>query len=242
MKLVLIVLTVLVSPNTLASSDFISNLNLESWINEIPHEVRLLLFLSALSFIPAFMIAMTAFTRIVIVLSLLRQALGLMNTPPNMVIITLSLFLTIFVMKPVFEEAAKQSIYPYLEGDIKLNAALEKGVLPFRDFMISQVEEEALETIIKLSNTQQVNSIDEVPTSILVPSFLLGELKIAFQIAFTIFIPFLLIDLIVASTLMALGMIMVPPISISLPLKIMLFVLVDGWNLVAYNLIGSFHS
>lgn len=202
-------------------------------------ELKILFTLTALSLIPALLIAMTAFARIVIVLSLLRQALGLMQTPPNVVIITLAIFLTWFAMKPVFNDAKSQALIPYLQDEIELVEATEKGFEPFREFMISQTHEEDFAAVLEMANAPVPASAQEIEAQHLIPAFMLSELKTAFQIAFVIFIPFLLIDLIVASTLMALGMIMVPPISIALPIKIMLFILVDGWTLVTQSLMGS---
>jgi flagellar biosynthetic protein FliP len=225
-----------------ASSDLISIIENSSWLDNLAPELRVLFSLTALSFIPALLIAMTAFTRIVIVLSLLRQALGLMQTPPNIVIITLSFFLTWFVMAPVFSEVKNAALIPYLELQIPLSQAIEYGIEPFRAFMISQTHEEDFAAVISMAGIEVPASAQDVRTEHLIPAFLLSELKTAFQIAFVIFIPFLLIDLVVASTLMALGMIMVPPISIALPIKIMLFVLIDGWTLVSQTVLSSFAS
>jgi flagellar biosynthetic protein FliP len=185
---------------------------------------------------------MTAFARIVIVLSLLRQALGLMQTPPNLVIITLSFFLTWFAMQPVFSQAKNDALIPYLQQQVSLTEALDKGFSPFRDFMISQTREEDFDAVLSMANADVPERPEDVLTEHLIPAFLLSELKTAFQIAFVIFIPFLLIDLVVASTLMALGMIMVPPISIALPIKIMLFILIDGWTLITQSLLSSFFN
>ena len=225
-----------------AEQSFIAAIEDSQWLDNLAPELRVLATLTALSIVPALLIAMTAFTRIVIVLSLLRQALGLMQTPPNIVIITLAFFLTWFVMQPVFLEVKQSALIPFVNEQIPLSEALDKGFSPFRDFMISQTKEEDFAAVLSMANATVPNSVNDVRTEHLIPAFLLSELKTAFQIAFVIFIPFLLIDLVVASTLMALGMIMVPPISIALPIKIMLFVLIDGWSLVTQSLLSSFFT
>lgn len=222
--------------------DMIGMLENSELLDNLAPEMRLLFTLTAMSFIPAMMIAMTAFTRIVIVLSMLRQALGLMQTPPNIIIITLAFFLTWYTMDPVFQEVKENAVTPYLQEEQALSVSLQNGYAPFKDFMISQTREEDFAVILDIANQSIPDSPDAIAVQHLVPAFLLSELRTAFQIAFVIFIPFLMIDLIVASTLMALGMIMVPPITIAMPLKIMLFVLIDGWTLVTQSLVGSFFT
>ncbi|UAA37581.1 flagellar type III secretion system pore protein FliP [Paraneptunicella aestuarii] len=222
-----------------AQSDVLQIIEKATADETLAPELRVLLTLTVLSFVPAALIAMTAFTRIVIVLSLLRQALGLMQTPPNIVIITLAFFLTWFAMQPVFSEAKELALKPYLSDEITFVEAVEKGFEPFRSFMIQQTREEDFAAVLNMASAQPPAEAKDIELSHLIPAFMLSELKTAFQIAFVIFIPFLLIDLIVASTLMALGMIMVPPISIALPIKIMLFILVDGWSLVTQSLMAS---
>lgn len=223
------------------SSDLLDSIEQSQMLDNLAPELKILLTLTSLSFIPIFMIAMTAFTRIVVVLSLLRQALGLMQTPPNVVIITLAFFLTWFTMAPVYNEAKDKGLVPYLNEEIEMGTALKNSISPFRDFMISQTREEDFAAVLNMVKAEPPERAQDIAIEHLVPAFMLSELRIAFQIAFVIFIPFLLIDLIVASTLMALGMIMVPPITIALPIKIMLFVLIDGWTLVTQSLIGSFY-
>ncbi|WP_199611766.1 flagellar type III secretion system pore protein FliP [Flocculibacter collagenilyticus] len=240
--LMLILPLTLFSSSAVGSESIVTLLENSSWINDLAPELKILFTLTALSILPALLIAMTAFTRIVIVLSLLRQALGLMQTPPNVVIITLAFFLTWFAMQPVFNKVKDDAITPYLKEEISASLALDNGIQPFRQFMISQTKEEDFAAVLDMAKHPVPNSADEIEIQHLIPAFLLSELKTAFQIAFVIFIPFLLIDLIVASTLMALGMIMVPPISIALPIKIMLFILIDGWTLVTQSLLGSFLS
>lgn len=198
--------------------------------------------LSMLSLIPVIMIGMTAFTRIVIVLSLLRHALGLPQTPPNSVIIALSICLTYFTMAPVLDEMNKVAISPYLAEQIDTQEALDRGVVPLRQFMIRQTRESDLQAVLEMARVPAPKTIDDIAMKHLAPAFMLSELKTAFQIGFVIFLPFLMIDLVVGAVLMSLGMIMVPPATISLPLKLLLFVLIDGWVLVSKALLNSFWS
>jgi flagellar biosynthetic protein FliP len=203
--------------------------------------VELLILLTSLSFLPAALLAMTGFTRILIVLGLLRSALGTQSTPPNQVLVGLSLFLTLFVMSPVFDKAYQDGYVPYSNGKLGAKDALERGVDPFKEFMLKQTREADLALFAKLADTPPMEGPEQVPLRILVPAFMISELKTAFQIGFTIFIPFLIIDLVVASVLMSMGMMMVPPATIALPFKLMLFVLVDGWQLLVGALAQSFH-
>ncbi len=202
--------------------------------------LRNFVLLSLLSLVPVMMIAMTSFTRIVIVLSLLRHALGLPQTPPNSVIIVLSLCLTWFTMAPVAGKIDQDALTPYLNQKITATEAIERGKDPLRQFMLSQTRESDLKVVLEMAKAPMPATAREVAFSHLVPAFLLSELKTAFQIGFVIFLPFLLIDLVVSAILMALGMIMLPPTTISLPLKILLFILIDGWVLTANALLGSF--
>jgi flagellar biosynthesis protein FliP len=202
--------------------------------------LRNFVLLSLLSLVPVMMIAMTSFTRIVIVLSLLRHALGLPQTPPNSVIITLALCLTWFTMAPVAGKIDQDALTPYLSQQITASEAIERGKDPLRQFMISQTRESDLKVVLEMAKAPMPKTAKDVAFSHLVPAFLLSELKTAFQIGFVIFLPFLLIDLVVSAILMALGMIMLPPTTISLPLKILLFILIDGWVLTAKALLGSF--
>jgi len=202
--------------------------------------LRNFVLLSLLSLVPVMMIAMTSFTRIVIVLSLLRHALGLPQTPPNSVIITLALCLTWFTMAPVAGKIDQDALTPYLSQQITASEAIERGKDPLRQFMISQTRESDLKVVLEMAKAPMPRTAKDVAFSHLVPAFLLSELKTAFQIGFVIFLPFLLIDLVVSAILMALGMIMLPPTTISLPLKILLFILIDGWVLTAKALLGSF--
>jgi flagellar biosynthesis protein FliP len=207
---------------------------------ELASAVKILLGLTVLSLAPAILMSMTAFVRIVIVLSMLRHALGMQETPPNTVIISLSLFLTFFTMAPALNQMNEQALQPYLSGKMAPQAAVQKGIVPLRDFMVRQTREQDLALMVELAKAEQPSTIDDISMVQLIPAFMLSELRAAFQIGFVIFLPFLLVDLIVSSALMALGMMMVPPASISLPLKILLFVLMDGWNLVVRALLGTF--
>lgn len=202
--------------------------------------IQTLLFLTALSFLPAILLMMTAFTRIVIVLSLLRQALGTMQAPPNQVIVGLSLFLTFFVMAPVFDKINQQAYQPFSEQKISFNEAIDKGSVPLKEFMLKQTRQKDLAFFIEVSGVQKPNGPEDVSLRVLVPAFVTSELKTAFQIGFLVFIPFLVIDIVVASVLMAMGMMMVSPVIISLPFKLMLFVMVDGWTLLMGSLVQSF--
>lgn len=195
--------------------------------------------LTLLSFLPFMVIALTTFTRNIVVLSFVRHALGLQTTPPNMVLIVLAGFLTLAVMSPTLKESYEAGAKPYLSGELGAEASAQKAWIPLRDFMIRQTHEDDLRLIYGLSKESLPDSAELLSPVRLVPAFMLSELKIAFQIGFMIFLPFLIIDLIVAAILMSLGMIMVPPITISLPLKIMLFLLIDGWGLIAQTLIRS---
>jgi flagellar biosynthetic protein FliP len=204
--------------------------------------VQTLLVLTMLSFLPAILLMMTSFTRIIIVLSLLRQALGLQSTPPNQVLVGLALFLTFFIMSPVFDRAYNDAYQPYQNGTINFEQAATRGVAPFRQFMLRQTRESDLALFANIAKAPAMNGPDDVPLRLLVPAFVTSELKTGFQIGFTIFIPFLIVDLVVASVLMSMGMMMVSPATISLPFKLMLFVLVDGWQLLLGSLAQSFYS
>jgi len=202
--------------------------------------LQILLIMTALSFIPAFVMLMTSFTRIIIVFSILRQALGLQQTPSNQLLTGMALFLTMFIMAPVFDKVNQQALQPYLNEQLSAQDAVARAEGPIKDFMLAQTRQSDLELFMRLSKRTDIASADQAPLTILVPAFVTSELKTAFQIGFMIFIPFLIIDLVVASVLMAMGMMMLSPLIISLPFKIMLFVLVDGWALIIGTLAGSF--
>ena len=202
--------------------------------------LELLMLLTVLSLAPSILIMMTGFTRIVIVLSFVRSALGLQQTPPNQVIIGLSLLLTLFFMAPVAEKINEDAYKPYVAGTISQEVAIEKAMDPLRDFMFKQTYRKDIEMFMGMAGISSVDTVEDIPTKALIPAFVTSELKRAVQIGFFLFIPFLVIDMIVASTLMSMGMMMLPPTVISLPFKILLFVLVDGWSLVIKMLFDSF--
>src|SRR3954452_8663891 len=192
---------------------------------------------------PSLLIMMTGFTRILIVLGFLRNALGPPSIPPNQVLVGFSLFLTIFVMGPTFSQMNTQALQPYVNGKMDAKTAIQTAQVPIRDFMLKQTGRSELAMFVKLSRQQQMpKTKDDIPLTTLVPAFMISEVKTAFQIGFLIYIPFLIIDLLVASTLMSMGMMMLPPAMISLPFKLLLFVLVDGWSLLAQNLVAGFHT
>lgn len=207
---------------------------------EVSSAIKILMGLTVLSLAPAILMAMTSFIRIVIVLSMLRHALGMPETPPNTVIISLALFLTFFTMSPALQKMNTQAFEPYMAGTLSTAEAAGKAVQPLREFMVRQTREQDLALMVELAKAEQPRTMDDISLVQLIPAFMLSELRAAFQIGFVIFLPFLLVDLIVSSALMALGMMMVPPASISLPLKILMFVLIDGWNLVVRALLGTF--
>ncbi|MEQ1563236.1 MAG: flagellar type III secretion system pore protein FliP [Nitrospira sp.] len=201
---------------------------------------QILALLTVLSLAPAFFIMVTSFTRIVIVLSFLRQALGTQQVPPNQVLISLALFLTVFVMAPVGQTVYSQAIEPLLAEKISYEEAWTKGIQPIRGFMLRQIRDKDLELFIDLGKIPKPETVDQVPLHVVIPAFILSELRVSFQIGFLIYIPFLIIDMVVASILMAMGMMMLPPVMISLPFKLILFVLADGWYLIVGSLVKSF--
>jgi flagellar biosynthetic protein FliP len=201
--------------------------------------LQTLILLTALSFLPTIVLMMTSFTRIIIVLSLLRQAIGAQSSPPNQILLGLALFLTFFIMSPVLDRVYGEAYKPLSENKITMQQALDKGSVPIREFMLKQTREADLAMFLNLAGKKVANP-NEIPMSVLIPSFMTSELKTGFQIGFSIFIPFLVIDMVVASVLMAMGMMMLPPSIVSLPFKLMLFVLVDGWQLLIGSLANSF--
>ena len=203
--------------------------------------IQALAVLTVLGLLPSLLIMMTSFTRILIVLAIVRQASGLHNAPNNQVLVGIALFLTFFIMSPVFEQAYTEGVRPYLDEEINVEEGIKRAAVPFRAFMLGQTRETELETFGRISGNQNMNGPDDVPWSVLIPAFVTSEMKTAFQMGFMIFIPFLVIDLVVASTLMAMGMMMLSPMMISIPFKIMLFVLVDGWMLIVGTLAQSFY-
>jgi len=202
--------------------------------------LQLLILMTAVTLLPSILLMMTAFTRIVIVLAILRQAIGAGQAPPNQVLVGLALFLTFFVMGPVISTINTEAVQPYMAGTIETTEALQRAVVPLKQFMLEQTRESDIATFVGIAGGEGYDSPEDVPLSVLVPAFATSELKTAFQIGFLLFIPFVIIDLVVASVLMSMGMMMLSPVLISLPFKIMLFVLVDGWSLVMGTLAASF--
>lgn len=202
--------------------------------------IQIIALVTVLSLAPSILIMVTSFTRIVVVLSLLRTAIGVQASPPNTVVISLALFLTAFVMAPVFQKAYETGVQPLMNEEIELNQAFERASGPFQGFMLAHVREKDLELFLDLSGDEQPSKPEEVSLRVLVPAFMISELKRAFEIGFLLFVPFIVIDMVVASVLMSMGMMMLPPIIISLPFKLVFFVLVDGWHLVAGSLVQSY--
>ena len=202
--------------------------------------VQLLLLLTVLSLVPAILMMVTSFIRISIVLSFARTAIGMQQLPPNQIIIGLSLFLTVFVMAPIWTEVNEQALQPFLDNQISMDAAIERGSAPLRGFMLKQTRERDLGLFIALGKLPQPNTPDDVPTWVIIPAFMISELKTAFQMGFLILLPFVVIDMVVSSALMSMGMMMLPPTTISLPFKVLLFVMADGWYLISRSLVTSF--
>jgi flagellar biosynthetic protein FliP len=202
--------------------------------------LQIFLLMTVLSLAPAIMIMVTSFTRIVIVLSLLRRALGTMQMPPNQIMIGLALFLTFFIMTPVWQQINQSALQPYLDKKISHQQALQKAVSPLRDFMFKQTREKDLALFVNIAKLKRPNNMTEIPTLVLIPSFIISEVKTAFQIGLLLYVPFLIIDMVVASVLLSMGMMMLPPIMVSLPFKLMLFVLADGWYLLVESLVKGF--
>lgn len=202
--------------------------------------IQILLLVTVLSLAPAILVMVTSFTRTIIVLSLVRNAIGIPQLPPNQVLIGLALFLTVFVMAPTIKVVNEEAIQPYMNGQITQEQAMTNAEIPLRDFMFSQVRESDVGLFMRLSGNPKPATADDVPTYVLIPAFIISELKTAFQMGFVIFVPFLIIDLVVSSALLSVGMMMLPPVIVSLPFKILLFVLVDGWALIIGSLVGSF--
>ncbi len=212
----------------------------ESDPGNVSSSVTLLFLLTVLSLAPSILILMTSFARIVIVLSFTRTALATNQMPPNQVIVGLALFLTFFIMAPTFSEVNEQALQPLFDEEINLEEAYERATIPFKEFMAQHTRQKDLELFLEYNQSEYPDTIEEIPLTLLVPAYALSEIKTAFQMGFMIFIPFLVIDMIVASTLMSMGMMMLPPVMISLPFKILLFILVDGWYLVMKSLLQSF--
>lgn len=217
-------------------------LNIEEAENpqEVATSIQILFLLTILSLAPSILIMMTSFTRIIIVLSFLRNALATQQSPPTQVLIGLALFLTFFSMGDIATEINQNGLQPYIREEITQEEALENTMKPLRDFMFRQTREKDLNLFLEMSNIEGPVELDEVPNRILIPAFIISELKTAFQLGFILFIPFIIIDMVVASTLMAMGMMMLPPAMISLPFKLLLFIMIDGWNVLTHSLLNSF--
>ncbi|GLC80460.1 flagellar type III secretion system pore protein FliP [Lacrimispora brassicae] len=203
--------------------------------------LELFLILTIISLLPSILVMMTSFTRIVIVLSFTRNALGIQQTPPNMVLVGIALFLTLFIMDPVIKDVNTNAYQPYIKEEISQGEALKRAQVPMKRFMLKQTEKTTLNLFADMSNTEMPENIEDLPMTVVIPSFMTSELKRAFTAGFMIFLPFMLVDIVVSSTLMSMGMVMLPPAMISLPFKLLLFVTVNGWELLFTNLVKSFH-
>jgi flagellar biosynthetic protein FliP len=201
---------------------------------------QMVIILTVLSLAPSILMMVTSFTRIIIVLSLLRSAMGIQQTPPNPVLVSLALFLTMFIMQPVFEKSYEDGIRPLIDQEITEMEALERGAKPFHTFMLAQVREKDLKLFMDISKVEGITKAEDTPFKILIPAFMISELRRAFEIGFLVFIPFLIVDMMVASTLMSMGMMMLPPVLISLPFKLVFFVMIDGWYMLSESLVKSF--
>ena len=232
------------TPEDLAELNIANSLTitLDNGNGELNGTLRILLVLSAIALIPMLLITVTSFTRILIVLHFTRQALNTQSAPPNQVLIAIALFLTFFIMQPIFSQIYTEAILPYDAGEIGYEEAFDAAINPLRNFMFEQAQVRDIDVFMQISNTAWDGaSMDQVPTSVLIPGFIVSELRTAFIIGFIIYIPFIVIDMVVASVLMSMGMMMLPPTTISMPFKILLFVLADGWNLVIVNLVRTFY-
>lgn len=245
-KLVIIALLIMLFSMfsiTVSAADPIPNVNIQvgdSGGKPSTSSLSLLIMITVLSVAPAILVLMTSFTRIVVVLGFVRSSLGTQQTPPNQVLVGLALFLTLFIMSPTLSAVNDVALQPYLKGQITQTQALEKAAVPMKKFMYSHTRNKDLQLFMSYTKTEKPNSYKDIPLTVLVPAYAISELKTAFQMGFMIFIPFLIIDIVVSSTLMAMGMMMLPPVMISLPFKILLFVLVDGWYLIVKSLLQSF--
>ncbi|MCC7264552.1 MAG: flagellar type III secretion system pore protein FliP [Candidatus Latescibacteria bacterium] len=208
---------------------------------DVAVSLQLIFLLTILSLAPSILIMMTSFTRIVVVLSFLRTAIGTQQMPPNQLLIGLSLFLTFFVMAPAWERVNDEAIQPLIAERITYQQAMDRGMVPIREFMLKQTRQKDMALFVSMAKIKQPRNASEIPNTVLIPSFIISELRTSFQIGFILFIPFLVIDLVVSSILLSMGMMMLPPITVSLPFKLLLFVLVDGWNLVVHSLVKSFN-
>jgi flagellar biosynthetic protein FliP len=216
------------------------NINNAETPKDYVDSIKLLLLITVLALVPSFIVLMTSFTRIVVVLSFVRNALSTQQTPPNQVLIGLALFLTVFIMSPVYTKVNNEAVKPYLDNQITQQEAIDIGSKPIKEFMLKQTREKDLALFVNAAKIEKLEKKEDTPLTVLIPAFVISELKTAFQIGFLIYIPFIVIDMVVASILMSMGMFMLPPVAISLPFKILLFIMVDGWYLVAKTLLESF--
>ncbi len=232
------------TPEDLAELNISNDLTItyDSGNGELNGTLQILLILTAIALIPTLLMTITSFTRVLIVMHFTRQALGTQSSPPNQVLIAISLFLTVFIMQPVFSEIYTEAVIPYNDGEVELMEAAELAMDPLREFMFEQTQVKDIDSFMQISNTAwDEASMEQVPTYVLIPAFIVSELRTAFIIGFVIYIPFIVIDMVVASVLMSMGMMMLPPTTISTPFKILLFVLADGWDLVIVNLVKTFY-
>lgn len=227
-------------PDTTSNVLGLPSLTLSANDQDYSAPIQILLLLTVLSLAPAIIILMTSFTRLVVVLGILRQALGMQQSPPSQVMIGLALFLTMFVMYPVFDQINTNALQPYMNNEISQKVATENAIRPLRHFMLSQTRDKELSLFMDLANIDAYDDVDDVELHVLVPAFVISELRIAFQIGFLVFLPFLVVDLVVASVLMSMGMMMLPPVMISLPIKLLLFVLADGWYLLVESVMSAY--
>ena len=241
---VFLILTVIIASGA-AQAQAIPKVSVEVGQSDSPKDLsatlQIVLLLTVLTLAPSIILMMTSFVRIVVVLGFLRQAIGTQQLPPNQLLIGLALILTFFIVSPMANQAYENGLKPYLDEQISKEEAFDKGMAPFRQFMLEQTREKDLALFIDMAGMEPPEKPDDVPLHVLIPGFVISELRIAFQIAFLIFVPFLIIDMIVSSVLMSMGMMMLPPIIVALPFKILLFVLVDGWYLLVKSLVGSFY-
>ncbi len=233
-----LMLTMLMPVCATDNADVSININ---GLDNSSNSLKILFLLTLVAIVPSLLIMMSGFTRIVIVLSFVRNALGLQQTPPNQVLVGLALFLTLFIMSPVLTQINKEAYTPYSAGEITQEQAIDKAMVPIRSFMLKNTNKQDLNLFISLSKMEKPKTHDDIPTELVIPAFITSELKRAFIMGFLIFIPFLVIDMVVSSVLMSMGMVMLPPVMISLPFKLILFVLVDGWGLIVKSLITSFN-
>lgn len=244
--LLVLLIGFLLPTNALAQAAGIPDLSIKIGTSEVssggsvPAALKLAFLLSALAFAPALMLTMTCFTRIAVVLGMTRTALGTMTMPPNMVITGLALFLTFAIMQPVFGKMYSEGFQPYLEGQMDEREALEKGFKPMKEFLVKHSRDKDIALFLDITNTEAPEDLDDIPFSVAVPAFVLSELNLAFQIGFLIALPFLILDMVVSSVLTSMSMITLPPVVISLPLKLMLFVIVDGWHLIIGSLVKTY--